>query len=78
MLQPAPLLPVGYDLLLGAVAAVALALLVVAVRRLVHRSDLNQLTRAVWAVAVLVVPAIGPIVFLLATRRPTSTTTPAP
>lgn len=56
----------------------SILLLGAAVVRLVRADRRPPVVTALWVVVILAFPIIGPLLFLLATRRPTSTTTPAP
>lgn len=65
-----PLIPAGYDIAWSIVAIFAVALVIVAIISLARAArHLTVIVGMVWTLVVLLVPVIGPVVWLSVGRR---------
>jgi FtsH-binding integral membrane protein len=64
------LLPAAYDVVWSVALTVAVVLAGAALLHLGRRKDLSSAESALWALVVLLVPVVGPAVYLVGGRRP--------
>ncbi|KAE8764145.1 PLDc N-terminal domain-containing protein [Georgenia thermotolerans] len=71
------LLPAAYDIVWFLALAVAALLVVATLLHLARRKDLTSAETALWVLVVLLVPVVGPAVYLLIGRRPKGSPSPS-